>query len=315
MTAPDPDVDLLRARYRDPVELDRRPEGIRYSATLHDHDGTPVVVLAIARDLRARIPFPERFTAALERAASIPSDALSLPLAWGHDSNGLLHCAYARLPLEELIPGSLSTADVANVGVQLARTLVTAHAAGMTHGAITTARISRTRDDDVQLNAFGLFAALTAGGMSVADAATVLSDAPYVSPEVQMGAAPDERSDVFSLGASLFELLTGKPPFGGRTTSSVMAAVLSGGNTDDASDADRERRSGPVIEALLRAIEQAPDDRWPSATAFANALASGTAEGRSNRAQMARARGCFPIAGAVVLGIATLAGVIGALVR
>ena len=308
MTAHDADADVvvLRDTYRDLAELGRRAEGVWYSASLSD--GTPVHVLAIAPDLRARVQIPEHFSATLERAASIHHEALARPLVWGHERNGLLHCAFARPNTDEFVPGSFSAAAVAEIGVQLARGVAAAHDGGLAHGAITRLRISRA-GGHVQLGLFGVFAALCAGGVGVRDAASVLCDSPYVSPEQQMGTHPDERSDVYSLGASLFELLTGKPPFGGRTTAYVMASVLSDA---DAAEAENRQRQ-IVIDALLRAIERAPDDRWPSATAFANALASGATIGGAKANEVRRARGCLPVAGTAAAG-AVLCGIAGVLV-
>lgn len=309
MNAHDVDIDALREMYRDLSELDRRPEGIRYSATLSD--GTPVVVLAIARSLAAGVQFPERFIATLERTASIHHAALAQPVAWGRTSRGMLHCAYPRLDVQEVAPGSLSAAAVATIGVQLARAVSVAHEAGLPHGAIATERISHTREHGALLNWFGLFAALCAGGVEVREAATRLCDAPYLSPEEQAGTTPDERSDVYSLGASLYELLTGKPPYGGRTTAFVMAGVLSDAE-GASSDAAEDRMTGLVVEALLRAIEHAPDDRWPSATAFANALAIGVARSSGSPTEMSRARGCLPAGSA--LSAALMGGIIAVLV-
>lgn len=302
MTAHDADIEVLRETYADVAELDRRPEGARYSAALPD--GAPVVLLVLARELSDAIRSDESFFATLERAAAVHHEALVGPLAWGRGGNGLLHCAYPRLDTLDVAPGTLSPVDVATNGVQLARALSAAHAAGLPHGAIASIQIAHTAQHGAQLNGFGLFAALCAGGVDVREAALVLSEAPYVSPEVQNGAMPDERSDIFSLGASLYELLTGKPPYGGRTTAYVMAAVLS----DPESERDaQDRRAGPVVDALVRAIEQAPEDRWPTATAFANALASGAVRSQSSAAKR-RARGCLPTAAVLCLAIVELVG-------
>jgi serine/threonine protein kinase len=305
MTAHDADVDHLREQYRDVVELDRRPEGIRYSATLHD--GTPVVVVAIARDLGESVSHPERFIATLEKAASIQLDSMPRPLSWGRTASGLLHVAYARSESTPLTPGALSPSDVASIGLQLAVALRAAHDAGLLHGAITSWRISR-RDGVAQLSGFGLFAALTAGGLGLRAAAAALGESQYMSPEQQSGEPPDERSDVYSLGASLYELLTGKAPYGGRTTSYLLAAVLS-----DSSEPDTGAEvASAVVEAVVRAIEQAPDDRWPTAAAFANALSIGAARDVARKGKAIRARGCLPTA---TVAVTTALVVIGALAR
>lgn len=266
----DADVGALRDIYRGLTELDRRPEGIRYSATLSD--GTPVMVVAIAEQLAARVRNQERFDAAMARAAALGHESVASPLQWGSTSDGQLHCAFARGEQIPLVPGEQSPSDVAILGVQMARVLSAIHGAGLVHGAIVTDALMQTAERGAQLGRFGLFSALSDGGLGVQGAALGLCDPAYVAPEVQMGKPPDERSDVFALGASLYELLTGKPPYGGRTTSFVMAAVLI-----DKEERDRSSGAvaGPVVDALLRAIERAPDDRWPNADAFGQALTFG----------------------------------------
>jgi hypothetical protein len=292
--------DELRERYRDLTEIDRRPEGIRYSASLPD--GTPVVVTAIAGEVVARVRYPERFLAALERAATVQHEALASPLVWGQATSGLLHCAYARLAPDELTPGSIRPDDVAAMGVQLSHALTIAHSAGLAHGAITRDRVSWSQKHGVKLNEFGLFAALNGGGLGVQDAAALLSDAVYVSPEELSGVEPDEYSDIYSLGASLYELLTGKAPYGGRTTSYVLATVL----PNSAEYSSEHLRTTLVVDALVRAIERAPDDRWPSAAAFANALSARTADQQTS-ASGSRVRGCFSKAAAVIVMLASAA--------
>ena len=271
----DAEVGGLQEIYRDLNEIERRPEGVRYTATLGD--GSAVFALALAPNLTARIRHPDQFDAAFARAATIRHDGIATPLAWGRTTDGRLHYAFGRTRLMRPEPGTLSPSDVAIVGVRLCGALAAIHAAGLSHGAISTAAIVQSVDRGPQLTRFGLFAALSAGGLGVQASAMQLSDAPYVSPEVQAGKEPNPSSDIFSLGASLYDLLTGKPPYGGRTTSFVMASVLT--DQKGATEKTNDAIAGPVIEALLRAIEHAPDDRWPNADAFGQALSFGATSG------------------------------------
>ena len=269
------DAGALRDIYRDVNELDRRPEGFRFVATRFD--GAPVLVVLVAEDLAARVRNMDRFEAALARASALHHETIASPVQWGRTKDGHLHCAFPSGQRVDLAPGAQSPSDVAILGIQVAHALAAVHAAGLLHGGIVTEALMQTTDRGAQLGRFGLFSALCEGGLGVTDAALGLADAEFVAPEVQAGTMPDERSDVFSLGASLYELLTGKPPYGGRTTSFVMASVLSG--QDGASAKSNDAIAGPVIEALLRAIERAPEDRWPSAEAFAQALSLGAMSG------------------------------------
>jgi serine/threonine protein kinase len=284
------------------TELDRRAGMIRYSATFRDTAATGVVVITLTPELVSLLENPDNFLATIERASKIRFDSLCPPLSWGRTRDGGLHVAYARaaLPLQS---GSLSPADVATVGARLARDLAGAHEARLVHGAITPDRIGRSSNEEPVLRDIGLFAALRAAGLNE-HATSALSDPAHVSPEQEAGQAPDVRSDVYALGATLYELLTGKAPHGGRTTSYVMASVLPEKGQSEAS-------SGPasaVVEALLRSIERAPDDRWASMSAFANALTPGTGRAVAADARASRRPGCLPTAAAI-------AGVLLALAR
>lgn len=263
----------LQDQYRDLAESDRRNEGVWHTGTMRD--GLPVHVLAIAPALGAKLAQPDRFLEALAAGASHKLTGVSRPVAWGRTTDGGLHCAYLRdADLSPIAPGVKPATEVAVVGSYLARVLASVHHAGMVHGAVTTDRILRAADGGLQLGVFALYPALVAGGVDRRGAAMVLSNVAYVSPEGRAGAPLDARSDVYSLGAAMYELITGKPPFGGRTTSYVMATVLS--ENGDAAAAANAEDSSHVIEAVLRAIERAPEDRWPSAAAFAAALGAGT---------------------------------------
>ena len=268
MTASNADAGTLQGQYLELAESDRRAEGVWYTGTLRD--GLPVYVLSLSAAAAGKLTKPEVFFAELARAAMIKLRGVSRPISWGRASGGGFHCAYERdADPAPAAPGVKPPEEVALVGAYLAKVLAATHQAGAVHGAVSARRILRSADGGLQLGAFGLVPALSAGGLGVSAAALLLSDLAYVSPEGRAGSPLDARSDVFSLGATLYEFLTGKPPFGGRTTSFVMASVLS---EPAASDAVAPGAS-PAVDAVLRAIENAPDDRWPTAAAFAQALA------------------------------------------
>ena len=234
------------------------------------------IVVTIPPELAARVRNQERFDAALARARSLDHALVAAPQRWGPSVDGGVQCVFPAVTRIALVPGEQSPSDVAILGVQMARALSAVHGGGLVHGCVTTEALMQTAERGAQLGWLGLFSALCDGGLGVQGAALGLSDAAYVAPEVQKGKDPDERSDVFSLGASLYELLTGKPPYGGRTTSFVMASVLI---DKEGKDRSSGAVAGPVVEALLRAIERAPEDRWPTADAFAQALTIGATSG------------------------------------
>jgi eukaryotic-like serine/threonine-protein kinase len=96
-------------------------------------------------------------------------------------------------------------------------------------------------------------------------------------------------------------LLTGKPPYGGRTTSYVLASVLADEEENGPGDG-----ALPAVDAIMRAIEREPDDRWQSAAAFAQALAAAIGSSREKPRVAGRRMGCLPAAAAVLVLAAVL---------
>lgn len=124
----------------------------------------------------------------------------------------------------------------------------------------------------------GVFAALVAAGARREEVARVAGVPAHVAPELLApeGIA-DARVDVYSVGTTLYELLTERAPFGGRTTAMMMVSILVQTDTQEMA-----APGGPVremVDALLRAIERDPEDRWPSMAAFAAALDGSPAAG------------------------------------
>jgi serine/threonine-protein kinase len=195
---------------------------------------------------------------------------------------------------------------LATAGGAIADALAEAHAAGIVHGFITSTTIYWTTSGAC-LAELGVYHALAASGISARDLMALASTDRYMSPEQLNGAPADERSDVYSLGAVWYELLTGRAPFGGRTTSTMMASVLAEEPAASNAEGD-EPAPGHVVSAVLRAIERAPDDRWPSASAFAAALRTaadltpGTAGRAEDRSRPLPRIGCLP---AVIIFLGT----------
>jgi serine/threonine-protein kinase len=105
---------------------------------------------------------------------------------------------------------------------------------------------------------------------------TILGTSDYLSPEQAVGRSVDERSDQYSLGVLLYELLTGDVPFPGG---SMVAVAMRHVNDPVPSVRDRRRDVSPKVDALVqRAMAKRPDDRFPSLDAFIAALEAALAE-------------------------------------
>ena len=171
------------------------------------------------------------------------------------------------------------TADTAGrVALQIARALETAHARGMLHRDLKPGNILMTRAGDTKLLDFGLVKLLHAS-----DAAedvtrtldgTIVGTAAYMSPEQAEGKSVDARSDVFSFGSVLYEMLSGTRAFGGETTAQVLSAVLR--------DTPRSLISSPLARIVTRCLEKDPTRRY-QAMAEVRAALEDIVRGRPDR--------------------------------
>jgi serine/threonine-protein kinase len=116
------------------------------------------------------------------------------------------------LPLSDILKrhGSLGARDVMKLGIQICAGLLYAHEAGVVHRDIKTANLFFTRGKVVKIMDFGLAKMVE----EVRRASTVIGGTPYyMAPEQSLGENVDARSDLYALGVTVFELLTGKVPF------------------------------------------------------------------------------------------------------
>jgi tRNA A-37 threonylcarbamoyl transferase component Bud32 len=139
-----------------------------------------------------------------------------------------------------------------------------AHERGMVHRDVTPGNILFTKEGNVVLADFGI--ARLVGGSRLTQTGTTNGTPIYMSPEQGIGEPGDQRSDVYSLGVILYELLTGKPPYDGDTAFAILmkhvqapipAASMANANVS------------PSLENLLfRALAKEPDTRYPSMAAL-----------------------------------------------
>jgi len=160
--------------------------------------------------------------------------------------------------------------DVAiRITTEAARGLEHAHQQGVVHRDVKPENILLTRDGTTLVCDFGLARALHADNR-LTQSGTAIGTPFYMSPEQTNDGEVDGRTDEYSLAAVLYEMLTGEPPFPGRSLEAVVAKRLS----DPTPSARRLRDDVPehVDEVIRKAMARAPADRFTTVTEFAQAL-------------------------------------------
>ncbi len=179
------------------------------------------------------------------------------------------------------------------IGVQIANALDYAHRQGVIHrdvkpSNIILKRLSRPDARDEQsfraiLTDFGLVKLL--GGESMTQTGTTMGTPAYMSPEQCQGQSLDGRSDLYSLGVVLYELIANRLPFGFKTLSEAMATHMRGEMPSRVSDLRSD--VPPVIDSLvMRALAKSPDERFVSGREMADALHSAIRSLESHATQL-----------------------------
>ena len=194
---------------------------------------------------------------------------------------------------EAMSSGPLTVATVVGLGVQIADALDVAHGAGIIHRDLKPANIFVTARGDAKLLDFGLAAMIA--NASAADASalshpptaltslgTAVGTVLYMSPEQALGDPLDPRTDIFSLGLVIYEMLTGRRAFEGRSTTAIVDAILhaepKGLDVADVSSVPKELR-----QLVARMLEKDRANRPSTAAEIAarlRAVQSGSIAGR-----------------------------------
>ena len=158
---------------------------------------------------------------------------------------------------DKMSKAMLSLEEILDIAVPVARGLAKAHSSGIIHRDIKPGNIFVASDGQVKILDFGLAKLATESGhVSVGPAGTVL----YMSPEQIQGKDLDHRTDIWSLGVVLYEMLTGNPPFTGKNAAEVMGAAVS--NEPELPRAVRAETPPELERAVITALAKKPSLRY-----------------------------------------------------
>jgi eukaryotic-like serine/threonine-protein kinase len=229
----------------------------------------------------------------------------------------VMECVEGETLAKRLEKGPLPLDQVLKYGVQITDALDKAHRQGIVHRDLKPGNIMLTKSGAKLLD-FGLakpaaqlanVATLTAAATEdspVTEQGSIVGTFQYMSPEQVEGKEVDARSDIFSFGAVLYEMLTGRHAFPGKSQLSVASAVL---EKDSEPISTLQPLTPPALErAVKRCLAKDPDDRWPSARDLLLEL-KWIADGGSQVTQVPTAEGKGSRAGlrgALLWGVASL---------
>ena len=263
----------LADRYRLERELGRGGMATVYLAQDLKHD-RPVALKVLLPELAASLG-PDRFQREIRLAARLQHPHILTV----HDSGETAGQLWFTMPFVEgeslrdrlRRERQLAVEDALRITREAAQALQYAHDHGVVHRDIKPENLLLTKDGNTLVADFGIARAvagdehLTQTGMSVGTPA-------YMSPEQASGdKALDARTDIYSLGVVLYEMLAGEPPYTGPTAQAILAKRFTG-------EVPRVRQVRPSVpeaveQALTRALAPVPADRFSSAAEFARALA------------------------------------------
>jgi eukaryotic-like serine/threonine-protein kinase len=263
----------LADRYRLDREIGAGGMATVYLAEDVRHDRR--VALKVLRPELAAVIGAERFLAEIKLTANLQHPHI-LPLFDSGEADGYLFYVMPFIDGESLRDRlnrekQLPVADAIRITTEVAGALDYAHRHGVIHRDIKPENIL-LHDGRALIADFGIaLAASKAGGSRMTETGMSLGTPHYMSPEQAMGEREiTARSDIYALGAVLYEMLTAEPPFTGATAQAVVARVV----TESPRPLVPQRHTIPrhVEAAALTALEKLPADRFATAAEFAEAL-------------------------------------------
>jgi serine/threonine-protein kinase len=272
-------LDRLQSALADRYHLERElgAGGMATVYLAHDHRHGRRVALKLLKPELAAVIGAERFLGEIRTTANLQHPHI-LPLFDSGAADSFLYYVMpyvdgeslrARLSREKQLP----IGEAVRLGGEVASALDYAHRHGVIHRDIKPENIL-LHEGTALVADFGIALAVSSAGRNrLTETGLSIGTPQYMSPEQAMGDRDlDARSDIYSLGAVLYEMLVGDPPFLGSTAQAIVAKVITEKPTPIT--ASRDTVSPALAATVHRALAKLPADRFASAAELADALAS-----------------------------------------
>ena len=234
--------------------------------------GRTVAIKILSEELAEDPSFVARFRLEAQAAASLTHP--NIVAVYDTGSDGDIHYIVMEYlegrTLHQILneDGTVPPEEVATIGAEVAQALAEAHEKGIVHRDVKPGNIMIGRNGNAKVMDFGIAKAATAGNLT--QVGSILGTVAYLSPEQARGEPVDGRSDIYSLGALLYQMLTGSLPLKGETYVEMVHKLNS-------QDPTNPSLTNPAIPAALdavvmRALAKDPADRYQTGTEMAAEL-------------------------------------------
>lgn len=256
---------------------------------------------ALSFDEQAR----ERFMAEARAASGLDHVNVCTVHEIGRTKEGAMFIAMAHYEGETLkqkiaenaIPAELAIEYTLQIGSGLSK----AHAKRIIHRDVKPANLMVTREGDVKILDFGL---AKIAEQQLTQTGARMGTVAYMSPEQVKGDAIDHRTDIWSLGVVLYEMVIGKKPFGGGNPQTAIHGIL---NLEPAPMSSSDRRVAPYLASIIsKCLEKDPVNRYESVDALIEDLREKRPTQRRSKTVSKNPRRFYQVAGGVVLFVALL---------
>ncbi|AGK78409.1 protein kinase domain-containing protein [Streptomyces microflavus] len=242
-----------------------------------------VAIKTLHTELGREQSFRERFRREAQAVAKLQHTNIVSVFDTGEDELGGALMPYIVMEYVEGQPlGSVLAADIRQYGAMPAdkalkvtadvlAALETSHEMGLVHRDIKPGNVMMTKRGIVKVMDFGIARAMQSGVTSMTQTGMVVGTPQYLSPEQALGRGVDARSDLYSVGIMLFQLLTGRIPF---DADSPLAIAYAHVQEEPVAPSSINRSVTPAMDALVaRALKKNPNERFPSAAAMRDEIA------------------------------------------